>query len=169
MCEPIVYKIKTEVYWCVANCGINFGEFAVDLSSVVTTKQWLGLKGQSFSLSQWFSKFVTGLFLSKVASWKSFVWFLPLMRCLFVKIGVMSTLSRAIFRRGIGMGPWGPFRTSWQKIAILSFHTLTEATGHDLLIYKTWDQLLSWAKSLSPPSASEIQLIQIRIVCSFPF
>lgn len=65
MCEPIVYKIRTEVCWCVANCGIHFGEFAVDLSSVVTSKQWLGLKGQSFSLSQWFSKFVTGLFLSK--------------------------------------------------------------------------------------------------------
>lgn len=61
-CVSLVYKIRSEVCWCVANCGINFGEFALDLSSVVTTKQWLGLKGQSFSLSQWFSKFVTGLF-----------------------------------------------------------------------------------------------------------
>jgi len=64
----LVYKIRSDVCWCVANLGINFGEFAVDLSSVVTTKQWLGLKGQSFSLSQWFSKFVTGLFQSPVKS-----------------------------------------------------------------------------------------------------
>lgn len=108
-----MYKIRSEVCWCVANCGINFGEFAVDRSSVVTTKQWLGLKGQSFSLSQWFSKFVTGLLQSPVKSC------FPEILCVvfasdevFVcKDGGYVNISRAVFRRGRRMGSWEPFRT----------------------------------------------------------
>lgn len=79
-CMSLVYKIRNEGCWCVAKCGINFREFSVDCSSVVTTKQWLDLRERGFFCLADGSAILLPVclkVLSKVASRKSFVWFVP--------------------------------------------------------------------------------------------